>query len=204
MRIIAGRLKGRRLDTPRWQGLRPTSDRLRETLFNVLAARVEGARVLDGYAGTGAVGIEAISRGAAEVVFVERDPRAAALVAGNLRRCGVTDGYAIIRADLTRLNEPGGPGRFDLILLDPPYAGVDPESSVSCAARWLAPGGLLVLEHARRHPSPPFAGGLERARVVQSGDSSLSFYRHGGADAPVTGAGRPRVDDDTDTSGEAS
>ena len=88
MRIIAGELKGRRLKTPKWTGLRPTSDKLRETLFNVVAPRVEGARVLDYYAGTGAIGIEAISRGAAHVAFVDADPRALMLIAENLRHCG--------------------------------------------------------------------------------------------------------------------
>ena len=98
MRIIAGSLKGRRLDAPDWDGLRPTSDRLRETLFNVLAPAIDGARVLDVYAGTGAVGIEALSRGAAHVTFVEQDARAARLIDTNLARCGVTERYAIIRA----------------------------------------------------------------------------------------------------------
>src|SRR3954471_23952520 len=98
MRIIAGAFKGRRLQAPDWPGLRPTSDKLRETLFNILAPRIEGARLLDGYAGTGAVGIEALSRGAAHVTFVERDARAAALIAANLRHCGVENRYAIIRA----------------------------------------------------------------------------------------------------------
>src|SRR4051812_48831390 len=98
MRIVAGTLKGRRLEAPSWEGLRPTSDKLRETLFNVLAPRIAGAQVLDGYAGTGAVGIEALSRGAAHVTFVERDPRAVALIEANLRRCGISDRYAIIRA----------------------------------------------------------------------------------------------------------
>ena len=79
LRIIAGALKGRRIDTPRWAGLRPTSDRLRETLFNILGPRIPGARVLDGFSGTGAVGLEAISRGAADVMFVDHDPRAIAL-----------------------------------------------------------------------------------------------------------------------------
>src|SRR3954447_26224045 len=94
MRIIAGSLKGRRLESPAWEGLRPTSDKLRETLFNVLAPRTPGARVLDGYAGTGALGIEALSRGAAHVVFVERDRRACALIRQNLERCGIGGGYA--------------------------------------------------------------------------------------------------------------
>ena len=83
MRVIAGRYKGRRLKVPTWEGLRPTSDKLRETLFNILAPRIEGARVLDGYAGTGAIGIEAISRGAAHVTFVEQNRRAAALIASS-------------------------------------------------------------------------------------------------------------------------
>ena len=102
MRVIAGSLKGRRLTPPSWDGLRPTSDKLRETLFNIVAARTAGARVLDGYAGTGAVGIEALSRGAAQVTFVEHDRRAQALIAANLAHCGVTEGYAIIRASATR------------------------------------------------------------------------------------------------------
>jgi 16S rRNA (guanine(966)-N(2))-methyltransferase RsmD len=191
MRIIAGRLKGRRLDTPAWEGLRPTSDRLRETLFNILAGRLAGAWVLDGYAGTGAVGIEALSRGAARVVFVERDARAARLVAENLAHCGVADGCAIIRADIARVRHPGGGRPFDLILLDPPYAEADLEACVARAAGWLAEDGLVVLEHARRRPSPPAAGGLVRARVVQSGDSALSFYRRGSADPPTAGTGAP-------------
>ena len=97
MRIIAGELKGRRLKTPKWDGLRPTSDKLRETLFNVVAARVPGARVLDHYAGTGAIGIEALSRGASHVTFVDNDARALKLIDENLRHCGVPDRYVIIR-----------------------------------------------------------------------------------------------------------
>src|SRR5665213_886701 len=123
MRVIAGSLKGRRLKTPTWDGLRPTSDKLRETLFNILAPRIGGARVLDGYAGTGAVGLEALSRGAAHVTFVEQDRRAQTLIAENLAHCGVADGYAIIRASTTRaLDDLQASGAaFDLILLDPPY-----------------------------------------------------------------------------------
>src|SRR5258706_14053901 len=102
MRVIAGSLKGRRLKPPDWEGLRPTSDKLRETIFNILAPRIVGARVLDGYAGTGALGIEALSRGASVVTFVDQDARAQALIAGNLARCGVTNGYAIIPADVVR------------------------------------------------------------------------------------------------------
>ena len=187
MRIIAGTLKGRRLRTPAWDGLRPTSDRLRETLFNILADRIAGASVLDGYAGTGAVGIEALSRGASGVVFVERDRRAAALIGENLRHCGVSDGYDIIRADIGRVNRPDGSPPFDVIVLDPPYAETDLLACVTCTAPWLAAGGVLVLEHARRRASPPSAGHLILTRVVPSGDSALSFYRHGSADALTAG-----------------
>ena len=100
MRVIAGRFKGRRLKVPSWEGLRPTSDKLRETLFNILAPRIEGARVLDGFAGTGAVGVEAISRGAAHVTFIEQDRRAAALIESNLALCGAKQGYTIECGDI--------------------------------------------------------------------------------------------------------
>ena len=176
MRVIAGTLKGRRLKTPKWDGLRPTSDKLRETLFNVLAPRITGARVLDGYAGTGAVGIEALSRGASAVTFVERDPRARALIAENLAHCGVPSGCAIIRASFDRLASLDVPfGPFDIVLLDPPY-DARPDDVLANAARLMEPGGLLVLEHARRQHSPEAAGTLTRVRHLTSGDSALSFY----------------------------
>src|SRR5689334_3296926 len=102
MRIVAGVWRGRSLKSPTWEGLRPTSDRLRETLFNILGPSVRGARVLDGYAGTGAIGIEALSRGAAAVTFVDNDPRAVKLIAANLAALGAEDGAkpVIIRAGL--------------------------------------------------------------------------------------------------------
>src|SRR5262249_19915687 len=105
MRVIAGTLKGRRLKTPTWEGLRPTSDKLRETLFNVLGSRIAGARVLDGYAGTGAVGIEALSRGAAHVTFIDSDRRAAALIDANVTGCGLKSGYTIHRGEITAVLE---------------------------------------------------------------------------------------------------
>src|SRR6476661_1751628 len=119
MRVIAGSLKGRRLKAPTWEGLRPTSDKLRETLFNILAPRIVGARVMDVYAGTGAVGIEALSRGASEVLFVESDRRAQALIADNLAHCGVATGYTIIRAGALRALESLDAPTPDIILLDP-------------------------------------------------------------------------------------
>jgi 16S rRNA (guanine966-N2)-methyltransferase len=172
VRVIAGRFKGRRLGTPTWEGLRPTSDKLRETLFNVLAPRIAGARVLDGYAGTGAIGIEAMSRGAGAVTFVERDRRAQDLIRGNLIRCGLPEGCAIIRPSFDRL-DPLGP--FDLVLLDPPYDD-SPDEVIAMVAKLLAPAGLLVIEHAKRQPAPERAAGLARTRQIASGDSMLSLY----------------------------
>jgi 16S rRNA (guanine966-N2)-methyltransferase len=180
MRIIAGTLKGRRLETPHWEGLRPTSDRLRETLFDILAPRLAGARVLDAYAGTGAVGIEALSRGAATVTFVEQDRRAQRLIAANLARCGIGNACAIIRADvvdaLDRIARTTGGDRYDIVLLDPPYvAPVD--RPLEAAAGVMATGAVLVLEHAKRRPAPAAAGPLVRTREVAAGDSALSFYQ---------------------------
>ena len=183
MRVIAGTLKGRRLATPAWPGLRPTSDRLRETLFNVLAPEIPGARVLDLYAGTGALGIEALSRGAGHVVFVDEDRRAEALVAENLARCGLLNGYVIIRASVALAIEQlvqSAHDPFDIVLLDPPYA---PESRSSFeailagAGRVLARTGVAVLEHSRRQPAPARSGELVLSRGVRAGDSVLSFYR---------------------------
>lgn len=177
MRIIAGEFKGRRLSAPKWEGLRPTSDKLRETLFNVLAPVVSSARVLDGYAGTGALGIEALSRGAAHVTFIDRDPRAVALIRENVaalgtdaeRRCTVT------RGDFGGDRDAAGP--FDLILLDPPYDLGRLEEVLAAASGLLALDGLVVLEHAKRRTPPDGAAGLVRYRTLASGDSALSFFR---------------------------
>jgi 16S rRNA (guanine(966)-N(2))-methyltransferase RsmD len=176
MRVIAGSLKGRRLEAADWPGLRPTSDKLRGTLFNILAPRMAGARVLDGYAGTGAVGIEALSRGAAHVSFVERDPRAARLIATNLARCGVADRYAIIRAAFEGMAPRPGDAPFDLLFLDPPYGAAELGRALDAAEAFVAPGALLILEHAKRDAAPAESGTLARTREVVSGDSALSFY----------------------------
>jgi 16S rRNA (guanine966-N2)-methyltransferase len=175
MRIIAGRLKGRRLKAPAWEGLRPTSDKLRETLFNILAPRISGARVLDGFAGTGAVGIEAISRGAAHVTFIEKDRRAVALIEENLTACDVEGGYTIHRGDAAAVLPGLSSNSFDLILLDPPYDIMTMTPVLDASTRVLAAGGLVVLEHAtRREPEP--AARLEVVRRVKSGDSTLTFF----------------------------
>lgn len=179
MRIIAGTLKGRRLGSPAWPGLRPTSDKLRETLFNVLAPRVVGARVLDLYAGTGALGLEAISRGAATAVFVEQDRRALALIAENIRHCGVDDRCVIIRASvergLERLRRAPEYSPFDIVLIDPPY-DCPPEAALREVDVLVAAHGVVVFERSRRSTAPDQAGGLVKQRDLTSGDSALSWY----------------------------
>ena len=193
MRIIAGTLKSRRLVTPDFEGLRPTSDRLRETLFNVIAQRIPGANVLDGFAGTGALGIEAISRGAAHVTFVDDDRRAVALIGENVRRCGVAERCVIIRGRLTEVSRRLAMAPFDLILLDPPYTERGLAAVLEGAAAVLTRDGLVVLEHDRRRDTPASTSNLLRTRSLISGASVLAFYERG----PQRGAGAPeRVRDD--------
>lgn len=177
MRVIAGRFKGRTLLTPTWEGIRPTSDRLRETLFNVLAADVPGARVLDVYAGTGAVGLEASSRGAASVTFVEQDRRAVALIRQNLARCAGAEGCAIVARDAAEALRSGRFGPFDIVFLDPPYATPAREAALELAATHVADDGVLVFEHASRQRPPARAGRLALTRTLRQGDSALAFYR---------------------------
>ena len=179
MRVIAGSLKGRRLKAPDWDGLRPTSDKLRETLFNILAPRLAGARVVDAYAGTGAVGIEALSRGALHVTFVEQDRRAQTLIAENLAHCGIATGYNIVRAGARRAFQSfDSDAWFDIILLDPPYAATEEELTgvLAAAGEHVTENGVVVLERGRRRPPPDMTGRLERSRDVVSGDSALTFY----------------------------
>jgi len=176
MRIIAGRLKGRVLQAPTWDGLRPSSDRLRETLFNILAPALDGARLLDVCAGTGAVGLEALSRGAAWVTFVEQDRRALALIEANLKKCGVTDGYTIERRDALTRTAAGLDASFDLVFLDPPYAQRSLEPWLTMAAAHVRVDGQVVLEHATRLAAPERVGPLRRVRERRQGDSTLSFY----------------------------
>ena len=180
--MIAGLYKGRRLKTPTWDGLRPTADKLRETLFNILAPRIEGMRVLDGCAGTGALGIEALSRGAGSVMFVEQNRRATALIAENLATCGIEQGYTIETGDITAvLGRLPGSAAFDLVLLDPPYDIENMREMLEAAAARLAGGGLLVLERATRR-EPDLPPSLQRVRDVKSGDSTLTFFA--GPDGP--------------------
>ncbi len=184
MRVIGGSLRGRRLSAPRWAGLRPTSGRLRETLFDILGNGVRGARVVDGFAGTGAIGIEALSRGAGHVTFIESDARAARLITENLRRCGVERGYTILRGPMARAwRRSQSPDSVDLVFLDPPYDANGIESLVRAAAPHVAPDGVIVVEHPRGRPCPDRIAGMRRARTVTAGDSALSFYRDDSAGA---------------------
>jgi 16S rRNA (guanine966-N2)-methyltransferase len=175
VRVIAGAYKGRRLKAPSWGGLRPTSDKLRETLFNILAPRIAGARVLDGFAGTGAVGIEALSRGAAHVTFIESDRRASALIESNLAECRIQSGYTIERGDVTTvLDRAPHDVPYDVMVLDPPYDMGSVHDVLAAAASHLAYDGVLVLERATRN-SPDVPASLTIAREVRSGDSTLTF-----------------------------
>ncbi len=176
MRIIAGSNKGRGLKAPKWDGLRPTSDKLRETLFNIIAPHVVDARVLDVFAGTGAIALEALSRGAAAATCLEQDRRATELIEENRARCGEEHRCAIIRGAAQHALArpiPGGP--FDIIVLDPPYDYPGLATAVRDAAGQRSPGAVLVLEHATR-VVPPAPDGLTVTRTVTSGDSALSFY----------------------------
>jgi 16S rRNA (guanine(966)-N(2))-methyltransferase RsmD len=156
--------------------VRPTSDSLRETLFNVLGPTLDGVRVLDAFAGTGALGLEALSRGAARATFVERDPGALRVLRANVDACGVADACAIIRGDFPGVLERQPGGTFELILLDPPYETEDLAAVIAAAAAFAASSARVVVEHGRRRASPETAGSLRRSRVLTAGDSALSFY----------------------------
>lgn len=177
MRIVAGIWRGRRLKSPTWDGLRPTSDRLRETLFNILGPSIAGARVLDGYAGTGAIGLEALSRGAAHVTFVEKDPRAAKLIDANLAALGGSPPKpVIIRAGLSETGARLAGEVFDVIILDPPYAPSAVAGALDAIAPFAVAGSRIVVEHAARYPPPDTHAAFRRTRTVTAGDSALTFY----------------------------
>lgn len=183
MRIIAGKFRGRRLKSPPSDRTRPTSDRLRETLFNVLAPRIEGARFLDLCAGTGAVGIEALSRGAQHVTFVDQSRKMSELVAANANALGIDKAaLQIVNVDaagfLRKRKSTHEP--FDLVFFDPPYSA-DYERVLSLigneADRLLTADSLIIVEHAKQKELSTEFGRLIRYRVLKQGDSVLSFYR---------------------------
>ncbi len=185
MRIIAGSYRSRTLTAPPGLSTRPTSDRLRETLFNVLAPRIEGAAFLDLYAGSGAVGIEALSRGAARVEFVERASAALSVLRANLARLGVAEGFRIHNQSVggfLRLLKAGA--GFDLVFLDPPYdADREYEATLGLlggdSVGVLASGALVIAEHRRKEMLQDQYGKLARTRLLEQGDAALSFYAIG-------------------------
>lgn len=182
MRVIAGTFRSRTLQAPAGLATRPSSDRLRETLFNVLAPRIEGTRFLDLYAGSGAVGIEALSRGAEEVCFVERAAPALKVLRANLERLGITESFRVVPGSVAGYLRSGGTDQqFDLVFLDPPYDAEEQYAAVlnalgGSAAALLARDALVIAEHRRNDKLENEYGALGRTRLLQQGDAALSFY----------------------------
>ena len=185
MRVIAGTLRRRTLDAPAGLKTRPTSDRLRETLFNILAPRIEGARFLDLYAGSGAVGIEAVSRRAAKVVLVERAEPALKVLRENLEKLGLRGAVRVegvsVGAFLRRVRSQTAPLLCDIVFLDPPYEAVDEYATAldllsGDAAGMLAEEAVVIAEHRRKEKLEDAYGVLRRTRLSEQGDAALSFY----------------------------
>jgi 16S rRNA (guanine(966)-N(2))-methyltransferase RsmD len=182
MRVISGKYRSRKLIAPPGLDTRPTSDRLRETLFNVVAPSVPGSVWLDLFAGTGAVGIEAFSRGAREVHFVESSARAARAIRENLASLGISTGFSLLEREASaalRLLE-GRQVCCDFCFLDPPYAHTrDYEQVLSflSMSALMKPGSLVIAEHDKRVDPGESFGRLSRLRKLRQGDAVLSFYR---------------------------
>ncbi|HOV60372.1 MAG TPA: 16S rRNA (guanine(966)-N(2))-methyltransferase RsmD [Candidatus Hydrogenedentes bacterium] len=178
MRVIAGLLKGRRLKAPPGMDIRPTSDRVRESLFNILGPRVTGCAFLDLFAGTGAVGLEALSRGAARVVWVDESPMSLAAIVHNLRTCGISGEGGVIPGRLPEALA-GITGTFDLVFVDPPYAYTGEADLLAHPAwdRLTHPESLLIFERDIRRDPPGRAGLWTSYRSVRYGDTTLHFYR---------------------------
>ena len=182
MRVIAGKYRSRTLRSLKGLALRPTSDRLRETLFNILGPTVEDSLFVDLYAGTGAVGIEALSRGARTAIFVEQYAPATSLIRRNLESLGISGKAEILGVDvlrgLERLEARKVHAQF--VFLDPPYAATQEyERAIEFLgdSPIVAPRGRVIAEHLRKRVLPERIGGLELTRVVEQGDAALSFYR---------------------------
>jgi 16S rRNA (guanine966-N2)-methyltransferase len=184
LRIISGKYRGRKLKSPPSLKTRPTSDRLRETLFNIISPRIEGARFLDLCAGSGAVGIEASSRGARHVTFVDRSRKMYALIETNLELLHLGDDEAEVVSrealDFLGRSVKQEAGPFAVIFFDPPYT-TDYEEVLEYigehAAELLAKDGLVAVEHHKRKDLPKGFSELRRYRVLKQGDSCLSFYK---------------------------
>jgi len=182
MRVIAGRFGGRRLVAPRGVDTRPTSDRVREALFMALEP-LQGLRVVDLFAGSGAMGIEALSRGAARADFVDSDPRALASLRDNLEALGLAEESRVWRLVLPRgLARLAAPlAAADLVVLDPPYGGARAAGMVEAlgGAAGLKPGARVVAEHSSRDALPERAGRLARERERRYGQTVVTTYRVG-------------------------
>lgn len=182
MRIVAGRYKGHALSGPRTMAIRPTSDRLRETLFNVLAHGYddpcEGARVLDLFAGTGALGLEAMSRGARYALFVDDSAEARGLIRANVEALGLTGATRLFRRDATKLGPTANIEPFSLVFCDPPYGRGLAERALASAREggWLVPGALVVVEEAGE-ASVALPEGFELLETREYGESQLVFAR---------------------------
>ena len=172
MRVIGGEFRSRLLKSLPGLDVRPTPDRLREALFNVLAPKIEGAVFADLYAGTGAVGIEALSRGAARAMFIEQNRDAVRVIRENLRSLGLE-----ARADVRqgRVLALASVIRADIVFLDPPYRMED-QYAAALAALEAKPPALVIVQHDVRQPLAESYGALKRARVLKQGDNVLSFY----------------------------
>jgi 16S rRNA (guanine966-N2)-methyltransferase len=182
VRVIAGKFRSRKLKGPVLLRLRPTGDRLRETLFNILGPSVEDSLFVDLYAGTGAIGIEAISRGARQVIFVDANVKAAKLVRENLAALDIFAGAELIEADAVKALEKLSKRRVlaDFIFLDPPYENTDEHTATLeflDASHLIAPQGIVIVEHSRKVQLIDRLDRLERTRLVEQGDAALSFYR---------------------------
>ena len=183
-RILAGGAKGRRLASPRGLETRPTSSRVRQTLFDILQGLVPGCRFLDLFAGNGGVGLEALSRGAARVVLVDSAPGALAALRENVRTLSFLPGSVEVfsqdaRVAALALSDAGS--LFDIVYLDPPYASPLYEVLLETAGSLLLQGGQVVAEHFKKRPLPATIGGLSKTREVRVGDHCLSFYSREGA-----------------------
>lgn len=180
MRVIAGRYKRRQLSCPRGHTIRPVPDRFKESVFSILQPWLEQARVLDLCAGTGAMGIEALSRGAVWATFVDSWDTAIRTVKHNLRACGVDSGYDVLASDvmaaINRLARLGD--RFDLVFFDPPYASdlYQPVMETLGQGQLLPPGGLVLVMHHAKNRLPESYGKLRRFRQLKQGENVLSFY----------------------------
>jgi 16S rRNA (guanine966-N2)-methyltransferase len=181
-RIIAGTRGGRRIAAPPGRDTRPTSDRVREALFSALGGRIEKAHVLDLYAGSGALGLEAASRGASHVLLVESDPRAARAIRANVAALGLGEACHLVEARVEQALARGpGAHRYQVVLADPPYAAGEEEVSRMLAALvdggWLAPEASVVIERSSRSPEPAWVDGVTGERGRRYGESTLWYGR---------------------------